>query len=73
MVQKIFAILMAILGAWIYQRFDSLFALIPIIVAVLMYRGADHGVWLYFDWDSDSDSSSTFGGSSDSGGDGGGD
>lgn len=73
MVQKIFSILMAILGAWIYQRFDSLFALIPIIFAVLMYRGADHGIWFYFDWGSDSDSSSNFGGSSDSGGDGGGD
>ena len=73
MVQKIFSILMAIVGAWIYQRFDSLFALIPLIVAVLMYRGADHGVWFYFDLNSDSDSSSNFGGSSDSGGDGGGD
>lgn len=71
MVQKIFSILMAILGAWIYQRFDSLFALIPIIIAVLMYRGADHGVWFYFDLNSDS--SSNFGGGSDSGGDGGGD
>lgn len=71
MVQKIFSILMAILGAWIYQRFDSLFALIPIIVAVLMYRGADHGVWFYFDWDSDSNS--TYGGTGESGGDGGGD
>ena len=73
MIQKIFSIIMAIIGAWMFQRYDSFFAIIPIFIAVLMYKGADHGVWFYFDWDSDSDSDSSWGSGGDSGGDGGGD
>ena len=67
MIQKIFAFILAMLGAWIYHRFDSYFAIIPIVLALSMYKGADEGVWFYWDLNSDS------GGSGDSGGDGGGD
>jgi len=66
MIQKIFAVIMAIIGVWFYQRFDTFFALIPVIIAVLMYRGADHGVWFHFGLGSGSDS-----GNGDSGGFGG--
>ena len=69
MIQKTFSIAMAILGTWLYLRFESLIGIIPIAIAVLMYRGADHGVWFYLDWTSNSDSS--FGSDSDSGSDGG--
>jgi hypothetical protein len=71
MIQKIFSITMAILGVWLFQRFDSFFAFILIFIAVLMYRGADHGVWFYFDFRSDSDSD--FGSGGDLGDGGGGD
>ncbi|MFT5295348.1 MAG: hypothetical protein ACI9YH_001362 [Colwellia sp.] len=71
MIQKIFSITMAILGVWLFQRFDSFFAFILIFIAVLMYRGADHGVWFYFDLRSDSDSD--FGSGGDLGDGGGGD
>ncbi len=60
------------MGAWIFQRYESFFAIILIFIAFLMYRGAEHGVWFYFDLGSDSDSGSSWGSGGDSGGDGGG-
>ena len=56
-----------------YQRFNSLLGIVPIVLAVLMYKGSGHGVWFYLDWKSDSSSDSSFGSGEDSGSDGGGD
>ena len=61
MIQKIFAVALAILGTWMLQRFYYVFGIIPIIFAVLFYRGVDHGVWFYFDWNSDRDNTDSSG------------
>lgn len=71
MIQKLLALFIGILGVLIFYRSGSIFGFILICIAFPIYRGADHGVWFYFDWESNSESG--FGDSSDAGGDGGGD
>ncbi len=70
--QKLIAFTLAALGAWIFIDTGSYLAIIPIVIAALIYNGANHGMWISFDLGSDSGSGSCHGDSGGSGCDGGG-
>lgn len=71
MIQKLIAFTLAVLGAWVFIDTGSYFAIIPIVIAALIYNGANHDTWISFDLGSDSGSCHGDSGSSGCGGGGG--
>ncbi len=65
MLQKLIAIILFLIGVFLFLEEQSFYAIIPVVLGIGLFKGSSRGVWISFESDGGGDSSGC-------GGDGGG-